>query len=115
MKSICIALLGVVSAEMFPAEVNKYGGFALGVGTGAIVEYAAYYDDNPCINDVALITQDLTMMWYIYQQFLDDDAYPYVETMAPYMINMMVRGNNSKCGKADENAEKFPFKGTRGS
>ena len=55
MKFLLGALVSVVAAQMVPESVSKYSSFALGFTTGALVEYAAYYDDRPCVNDFAVI------------------------------------------------------------
>lgn len=47
------------------AEQTKWTKFGFGFLTGALIEWTAYDDSFPCLNDASQMLQDLYMVWYI--------------------------------------------------
>lgn len=64
--------------------------FALGLATGALVEYTAYDQSYPCANDAASMVQDAWMIYYL-QKNSDhtEEAWKWQLKAAPYVVSML--------------------------
>jgi hypothetical protein len=72
--------------------------YALGLTTGALVEYTAFDQSYPCANDAASIAQQAWMIYYLKKR-----ADPAAETWkwqikaTPYIVSMLKTLKESEC------------------
>lgn len=80
------------------SEQTKWTKFGFGFLTGALVEWTAYDDSYPCLNDASSMLQDLYMMYYIRENSDPDlnDLNWQIE-IAPYLINFLQTLEASTC------------------